>query len=56
MRFVGVDAHIDPWSTIEFVGDFRKNGSYRRGDVGIAPYAFFVNPSGMSCIAPTRFL
>ena len=27
--------------TIEFTEDFRKNGLYRRGDVGIAPYEVF---------------
>ena len=41
---VGVDAHIDPLGTIEFAGDFRKIGFICRGDVGIAPYALFVNP------------
>ena len=35
---VGVDAHIDPLGTIEFALDFRKNGFYRRDDVGIVPY------------------
>ena len=35
---VGGDAYIAPLGTIEFALDFRKNGSYCRGDVGIAPY------------------
>ena len=39
---VGVDAHIDPLGTSEFAEDFRKNGLYRRSDVGIAPYALAV--------------
>ena len=39
---VGVDAHIDPLGTIEFAEDFRKNGLYRRSDVGIDPYALAV--------------
>ena len=39
---VGVDAHIDPLGTIEFAEDFRKNGLYSRGDVGIVPYALAV--------------
>ena len=39
---VGVDAHIDPLGTIEFAEDFRKTGFFRRGDVGIAPYALAV--------------
>ena len=40
---VGVDAHIDPLGTIEFALDFRKNGFYRRDDVGIIPYACMEN-------------
>ena len=36
--FVGGDAHIAPLGIIEFALDFRKNGLYRRVDVGIAPY------------------
>ena len=35
---VGGDAHIAPLGSYEFALDFRKNGSYCRGDVGIAPY------------------
>ena len=35
---VGGDAHIAPLGIIEFALDFRKNGLYRRVDVGIAPY------------------
>jgi len=34
----GVDAHIDPLESIVFAEDFRKNGAYRRADVGIDPY------------------
>ena len=39
---VGVDAHIDPLGTSEFAEDFRKNGLYSRGVVGIDPYALAV--------------
>ena len=39
---VGVDAHIAPVGTREFAEDFRKNGVYRRGAVGIDPYALAV--------------
>ena len=35
---VGDDAHIAPLGIIEFALDFRKNGLYRRVDVGIDPY------------------
>ncbi len=37
-RFVGGDAHIAPLGNYEFALVFHKNGSFRRGDVGIAPY------------------
>ena len=36
---VGGDAHIAPLGSYEFAENFRKNGSYRRVDVGIDPYA-----------------
>ncbi len=32
-----------PKGTVEFAGDFRKNGFIRRGNVGIAPYALIRN-------------
>ena len=35
---VGGDAHIAPLGSCEFAGDFRKNGAFRRVDVGIGPY------------------
>ena len=38
---VGDDAHIAPLGSCEFAGDFRKNGAFRRVDVGIAPYERF---------------
>ena len=37
-RCVGVDAHIAPLGSYEFAVDFRKISTFRRVDVGIAPY------------------
>ena len=30
--------HIGPLGSYEFAGDFRKNGTFCRADVGIGPY------------------
>ena len=38
MSFVGADAHIGPLKCFGFASDFRKNGRFRRVDVGIDPY------------------
>ena len=43
---VGGDAYIAPLGSCEFAGDFRKNGAFRRVDVGIAPYEH----SGETCV------
>ena len=40
---VGIVPYIDPLGTIEFALDFRKNGFYRRDDVGIVPYRISAN-------------
>ena len=50
--FVGVDAHIDPAGRTvftEIVGEFENS---KRGDVGIAPYAFSLKVSNMYKKAP----
>ena len=36
---VGADAHIGPLGSCEFAEDSRKNGAFRRADVGIGPYS-----------------
>ena len=36
--FVGADDSVRPSKCYEFASDFRKNGNFRRVDVGIDPY------------------
>ena len=50
---VGVDAHIYPLGTTDFALDFRKNGLFRRVDVGIEPYEY---PGGFQYITRQRSL
>ena len=43
---VGADAHIGPLGSHEFAVDYRKNGAFRRADVGIGPYKSYSDSVG----------
>ena len=44
MRFVGVDAHIDPAERTLFTEIYGKFATSQRADVGIGPYRTPANP------------
>jgi hypothetical protein len=44
VRFVGVDAHIDPAERTLFAEIYGKFATSQRADVGIGPYKTLANP------------